>query len=236
MSKKRFTTAITYIAVVLVALFAIGAFCSLLSGNRGVVSPEPTVGTEINNGNDTENTDEIIESDGIESSDVSSELDESESIDEGSNVESPSHRIQIDGLYVNGERVVNASKVNGCQILDLSGYPLETTDALRIYGWFMCESGVSKYQLYLGNNSYTSDLIDEFEGTSKSVSQSNGAYLEMANSLGLGEDALSGLLFDKTLNLSDYAGQTISLELWAEANDGSIYCCLKINNIQVLAN
>ena len=142
-------------------------------------------------------------------------------------------RINVNKLYNNGTQINNFSSTNTPYVLDLNKTEFQTASSLGVNGWFMAESGVAEYKYRIIGETTVEKSFGK--GGSKAPSADGGAYMNIANGLGLDESALNGVTFngDKYFDLTGFEGQKVTVEFIAVTNDGREIVGAIFNNVNV---
>ena len=144
----------------------------------------------------------------------------------------------FDGIYVdgtnyrdNGSVVTKQDKENGTYTANLSGITLTATNSLYIGGWVVAPNGVASvsYKVVVADGT-KSDFITLVKPGGMSTGIANATVSQV-----YGDDRANGCGYQGTqrFDLSAYAGQTVSIEVYVITNDGTVGNILNINNVTV---
>ena len=203
-SKEKRLNVLKYVAIVLGLVLALGLIGSLFTGNSdgdGVKAPSinrPTV----------ETPEESTDNGSLPESDTVPETETEAPAPQMSN-----YRVYLDNFRINETDYNKKDAINEPIILFNS--VSESSYCSDIKGWFMIEGGTDGYT-YRGFNRDTgeiTDLIIWVSGVTMSATSSNGAYMNIATQLGLGEDALTGCVFEGRINYEFLSSGTWDVEV-----------------------
>ena len=125
---------------------------------------------------------------------------------------------------------------NGSPIFNLDKTPLETPKSIDFSGWFIADSGTKSYAYKVIGADGT--VLKTVKLGTPGNKTDNAALAEIATKLGLtasgDDDCRKGSSYGATrLNLTDFLGQTVSVEMWATTNSGLEIKMFSIINIHV---
>ncbi len=147
-------------------------------------------------------------------------------------------RAQFQGIKVGTTSLTSSSVANVVNHFDLSATPLTSANSINFYGWFIAESGTKNYKICVidedGKQTYVEFPADDgmLDNTGLE-SIARGAALDLNTS---GDaNCRKGAKFDCSagIDLSDYAGQTVTVEFYAETNNGKTILIADFTNVQV---
>ena len=148
-------------------------------------------------------------------------------------VEISNQRVTFTNIYANGERKGADEKTNEPIVLDCKNYDLKTASSLSVTGRFFVEGGVSKYKYRVIGDTTKTYVFGN--GSSKEPGVADGdTYVSIAKNLGLTNASLLGVTFDgtKVFDVSEFRGQTVTIEMIAVTNAGEEIVIAKLLNVK----
>ena len=147
------------------------------------------------------------------------------------------YRTQLDSFNVNAVTTGGTGGwENGSPIFNLDKTPLETPKSIDFSGWFIADNGTKSYAYKVIGADGT--VLKTVKLGTPSDKTDNTALAKIATDLGLtasgDDDCRKGSSYGATrLNLTDFLGQTVSVEMWATTNNGLEIKMFSIINIHV---
>ena len=143
-------------------------------------------------------------------------------------------QVTLTDICVNGVRLGSDQKTNEPINLGCGDYEFKTASSLSIAGRFFIEGGVKEYKYRVIGNKTTTTSFGK--GSDKVPGVSDGdAYANIASGLGMTNDSLKGVTFngDKIFDLSEFRGQSVTVEMIAVPNVGEEVVIAIFTNVNV---